>query len=436
MEAVKLGIAGFGTVGTGLADIMSENRTMLEKRLGRTIEIKTVAVRNLDKPRGHALAETTELTTDLDKLVNDPEIDIVVELMGGLEAARTLISKALAAGKHVVSANKHLLAEHGPELFALARENNCFLSYEASCAGGIPVVQTLRESLAGDRIEGMLGILNGTANYILSEMTTKGMDFETALQQAQDLGYAEADPTFDIEGFDTAHKLCVLIRLAFGVDYPLNMLPIQGITSVTPLDIEFAREFGYRVKLIAHANSSDHGVEAGVHPALVPYTYLLARVGGNYNAVRIEGNAVGPVMLHGQGAGDRPTGSAVLADILCIVRHLTQCGADSGFIPDNTGFGNAPLKQAQIMPPEKTMSRYYFRFMVADKTGVMAAITRSMADHGVSIAQAVQKGEPDLDAVPLVIITHTTEARAAQAVAKEIDAMDFSLEPCVRFRIL
>lgn len=431
MEVAKLGIAGFGTVGSGLAAILAENHTMLEQKLGRIIEIKTVVVRDLNKARGQALPSTTELTTDLDALVTDPEIDIVVELMGGLKQAYTLISQALKAGKHVVTANKHLLAEHGLELFALARKNKCFLSYEASCAGGIPVVQTLRESLAGDRVEEMLGIMNGTANYILSEMTTKGMDFNVALQQAKELGYAEADPTFDIEGFDTAHKLCVLIRLAFGMDYPLNKLPIQGITSITPLDIEFAREFGYRIKLLAYAQSNADGIEAGVYPALVPYRYLLARVGGNYNAVRIVGNAVGPIMLHGQGAGDKPTGNAVLADILGILRNLCH-----NITPDNIGFGKAPLEEAPIIPSENALSRYYFRFMVADEAGVMAAVATAMAKHEVSIAQAVQKEDQTTDAVPLVIVTHKTEANAAQAVAEEINAMGFSLEPCVRFRIL
>ncbi len=431
MQIVKLGLAGFGTVGSGLAKILAENGDWLGKRLNKKIEIKTVVVRDLTKQRAVTLGSGTELTTDLDRLTNDPEIDIIVELMGGLEAAKTLIEKALKAGKHVVTANKHLLAEHGLELFELARQNGRGLYYEASCAGGIPIVQTLRESLAGDRIEEILGIMNGTANYILSEMTTKCMDFETALQQAKELGYAEADPTFDVEGFDTAHKLCVLIRIAYGVDYPLSQLPIQGISGVTPLDIKFAREFGYRIKLLAHVKEYDGRFEAGVHPALVPYTYLLARVGGNYNAVRVVGNAVGPVMLHGQGAGDTPTGSAVLADIMSIARIM-----DGATAPDNTGFGDMPLQRADIMPPEETMSKYYFRFMVADKTGVMAAVTRSMADHGVSIAQAVQKGEKDTEAVPLVIITHSTTTSAAEAVAREIDAMDFSMEPCVRFRIL
>lgn len=432
METIKLGLGGFGTVGSGLAKILDMNAERIGNRLGKQIEIKSVLVRDLTKKRAFDPGPNVTFTDSLDTLVNDPEVDIIVELMGGLETAKELALKAFASGKHVVTANKHLLAEHGLELFDAARDNNVGLMFEASCAGGIPIVQTLKESVAGDEIIKMLGIMNGTANYILSEMTTKGMDFQTALADAQDLGYAEADPTFDIEGFDTAHKLCVLIRMAYGVDYPLADIPIQGITSVTPMDIEFAREFGYRIKLLAHVMDINGQLEAGVHPALVPYTYLLARVGGNYNAVRLEGNAVGPLMLHGQGAGDLPTGSAVLADIMNLARQMkSQCA-----LPDNTGFGNQPITKANILPPEQSESKYYFRFTVADRTGVMATITQSMADHGVSIAQAVQKGEAGSEGVPLVIISHETSAKAVEAMISEVDAMDFTVEPCIKFRIL
>jgi homoserine dehydrogenase len=432
MPVIRLGLGGFGTVGSGLAKILAKNVDRIEKRLGKRIEIKRVLVRDLDKQRAVDPGPGVTFTDDLDSLVNDPDIDIVVELMGGLDTAKELILKAFAAGKHVVTANKHLLAVHGLELFEAASANGVGLMFEASCAGGIPIVQTLKENLAGDEIDKMLGIVNGTANYILSEMTTKGMDFKTALAEAQALGYAEADPTFDIEGFDTAHKLCVLIRMAFGVDYPLDELPIQGITTVTPMDIAFARKFGYRIKLLAHAMVLHGRLEAGVHPALVPHTYLLARVGGNYNAVRLEGNAVGPIMLHGQGAGDLPTGSAVLADIMAL-SHKLDGNCD---MIDNTGFRNQPISRAEIVPPGESESKFYFRFTVADRTGVMAAITRSMADHGVSIAQAVQDGEEGACGVPLVIISHETRADAVAAVIAEVDAMDFSVEPCVSFRIL
>ncbi|MCM0756179.1 homoserine dehydrogenase [Desulfovibrio aminophilus] len=428
MEAVRIGLAGFGTVGSGLARVLEENGDWIERRIGRRIAIKTVLVRDLTKRRSFLPGPGVALTDDPSALADDPEIPIVVELMGGVGAAKELIERSLRAGKHVVTANKHLLAEHGPELFALAEEKGVGLLYEAGVAGGIPIVQTLKDSLSGNRIEKLVGILNGTANYILSEMTTNGLEFETALTQAQALGYAEADPTFDIEGVDTAHKLVVLIRLAYGRDYPLKALPVRGITSVTQQDIEVAREFGYRIKLLAQVRDVDGRLEAGVFPALVKHTFLLARVGGNYNAVRLEGNAVGPIMLHGQGAGALPTGSAVLADLMTLCRE--------GFRPDNTGFGPAPVPPADILPPELAVSRYYFRFTVADRPGVMAAIAQTMADHNISIAQAVQKGDESAADVPIVFLTHAAQAKAADAVAAEIDAMSFTRKPTVLFRIL
>lgn len=428
MEKIRIGLAGFGTVGSGLARILLENREWITHRIGRDIEIKSVLVRDLDKKRACDLPSDTLLTDKAEDLLNDPDINMIVELMGGIDAPRDLITKAISKGKNIVTANKHLLAEHGLELFRLAREKGVGLYYEASVAGGIPVVQALKESLAGDSIAEVLGILNGTANYILSEMTTRGLEFDTALAQAKELGYAEADPTLDIEGFDTAHKLVVLIRLAFGKDYPLNELPISGITGVTRQDIEFAREFGYRIKLIAQVRNIDGRLEAGVFPALVTHTYLLARVGGNYNAVRVKGKYVGPVMFHGQGAGDLPTGNAVLSDI------MNLCCRESK--PDNTGFGSASLEKAEILPPEEAESRHYFRFNVADKPGVMAALAQSMANHGISIAQAVQKGDESAENVPIVFLTHSATAKAVAETIKETDSMDFITKPTVHYRIL
>jgi homoserine dehydrogenase len=428
METVRIGLAGFGTVGSGLARVLQENGDWIERRIGRRLTIKTVLVRDPSKQRAAQLGPDASFVTDPAALVDDPEIPVIVELMGGIAAAKSLIERALANGKHVITANKHLLAEHGPGLFALAAKHGRGLLYEASVAGGIPIVQALKDSLSGNRIEKLVGILNGTANYILSEMTTNGLEFDTALTQAQALGYAEADPTFDIEGVDTAHKLVVLIRLAYGRDYPLGALPVRGITGVTQQDIEIAREFGYRIKLLAQVRDVEGRLEAGVFPALVKHTFLLARVGGNYNAVRLEGNAVGPIMLHGQGAGSLPTASAVLADLMDVCRP--------GFVPDNTGFGAAPLTAADILPPELAVSCYYYRFTVADRPGVMAAIAKAMADHNISIAQAVQKGDESGTDVPIVFLTHAAQAKAAQAVAAEIDAMAFTRKPTVLFRIL
>ena len=432
METLRLGLAGFGTVGSGLAKILTENSEIIRARTGRSIAIKTVLVRDLAKKRAVDLGPSVRFTASPDDLVNDPDIDVVVELMGGIETAKGLITRALNAGKHVVTANKHLLALHGPELSALAASKGLGLFYEASVAGGIPIVQTLRESLGANRIERLVGIMNGTANYILSEMTTSGLEFATALKQAQDLGYAEADPTYDIEGLDTAHKLVVLIRLAYGRDFPLSAVPVRGITQVTPLDIELAREFGYRIKLLAQAREVDGKIEASVQPTLVKYTFLLARVGGNFNAVRVEGNAVGPIMLHGQGAGDLPTGSAVMADIMAICRGLSV----PGWRFDNTGFGNRPLAQADILPSDEAVSMHYFRFAVADRPGVMAAIAHAMAEHGISIAQAVQKGDMSATDVPIVFLTHNARAKAVAETIRTIDASSFIVRPTVHFPIL
>lgn len=431
MNTLRLGLAGFGTVGSGLAQILHENREIILARTGRDIAIPTVLVRDLTKKRAVATGPEVRFTANPDELLAD-EVDVVVELMGGVDLARDLITRALNAGKHVVTANKHLLALHGPELSALAAEKGLGLFYEASVAGGVPIVQALRESLGANRIERLTGIMNGTANYILSEMTTNHLEFGTALKQAQDLGYAEADPTFDIEGFDTAHKLVVLIRLAYGRDFPLSRLPVRGITQVTGLDIEFAREFGYRIKLLAQAREVDGKIEASVEPTLVNHKFLLARVGGNYNAVRVEGNAVGPIMLHGQGAGALPTGSAVMADIMALCRGLSAPCA--GF--DNTGFGNKPLAQAEILPASEGVAMHYFRFSVTDRPGVLASIAKTMAEHDISIAQAVQKGDHQASDVPIVFLTHNARASAVAETIRTIDAMPFALRPTVHFPIL
>lgn len=427
MQTVKLAIAGFGTVGTGLARILEENAEVILARSGKKFELTNVLVRDVNKKRDYLPGPEVKFTADPDEFCSSPDVDIVVELMGGITVAKDIVIKALEAGKHVVTANKHLLAEHGIELFKVAARNKVGLYYESSVAGGIPIIQSIKESLAGNRIKSIVGILNGTANYILSEMSTNGLEFDTALDQAKALGYAEADPTFDIEGIDAAHKVCVLARIAYGKDYPLAELPVEGITKVEGQDIRFAREFGYRIKLIGQVRDVGGKLEAGVFPALVKYTLLLARVGGNYNAVRVEGNAVGPAFFHGQGAGSLPTGSAVLADIIALSK------TDK---PDNTGFCNAPIEKADILPPELGTSEYYFRFNVQDKAGVMAALSKCLAEHNISIAQAVQKGNPDEKDIPVVFTTHKASTKDVNAALAEIDKMPFIASPTISMRIL
>ncbi len=425
---VRIGLAGLGTVGSGLVAILDRNVDWIERRLGRTIVVRKVLVRDLAKPRAAMPAPGAVFTTDPDELVADPDIDIVVELMGGLDAAFSLIHKALSAGKHVVTANKALLAHCGPELFALAAEKGLGLYYEASCAGAVPIVETLKESLAGNRIHSILGILNGTANYILTKMSDKGLSFADALRKAQEKGYAEADPTLDIEGMDAAHKLVLLIRLAYGQNLPLHKLPVEGITRVTPEDIRFAGEFGYTIKLIGQVKSVDGKLAAGVFPMLVHKHFLLANVQGAFNAIRVEGDASGPIILHGKGAGDLPTGSAVLADIMALARN--------GAMPNNTGFLEEPLPDAQVLDPDEAVSPHYIHFTVKDQAGVMAAISKSMGVHGVSIRQAVQKGEPEDGYVPIVFLTHDAPTRAVKSVLTDTAAMPFIKPGTVHFRVL
>lgn len=427
-SVIHLGLAGLGTVGSGLVKIIQENNDWIVRRLGKTLKVKTIMVRDLDKPRNVVPSPGTTFTTSIDDLIGDPEIDIIVELAGGIEFPRTLITRALNSGKSVVTANKALLAQHGPELFELAASKNLGLYYEASVAGGIPIIQTLKESLAGNRIKAMTGILNGTANFIMSEMSEKGEDFATVLAKAQAKGYAEADPTLDIEGIDAAHKLVILIRLAYGLDFPMSKLTVEGISKVEQFDIVLAKEFGYRLKLLAQVREKSGLLHAGVYPALLRQDHILAKVDGPFNSILLEGNAVGPVMLYGQGAGDLPTGSAVLADILALAR--TDC------VPNNTGFLEARLPQAQILAPELTVFRHYFRFTVVDRPGVMASIAGVMGEYNISIAQVVQRQYAPDAGVPIVFISHSAQMQNVTAALETIKKFSFVLDPPVHYRII
>ena len=435
-KPLVVGLAGFGTVGGGLVRLLDENADLIRRRCGRAIVLKKVLVRNATKARSAQLPAGTELTTDYRALTDDPEIDVLVELIGGIDNARTIIDRALDQGKHIVTANKALLAEEGLALFQKADRKKRILRYEASVAGAIPIVETLKESLTGNRIESLMGILNGTSNYILSEMTSNGMDFDVALKQAQQLGYAEADPTLDIDGHDAAHKLILLIRLAYGVHYPYTALSVRGIRGLSGMDIRLAREFGYRIKLIGQVREvpgaegtegeGNIRLEAGVFPALVYHKFLLARVGGVYNAVRVDANASGPLFFHGRGAGDLPTAGAVLGDLLAVARDER---------PNNTGFVGKELPKASIVPPEEWRSCYYVRVMVQDTPGVLRDLSGCMAAEGISMAQVIQKSDEG-NGVPLVFMTHETTARAmSDALQRTMDA-GLLKEPAVYFRVL
>jgi len=423
----RIGLAGLGTVGGGLAEIIRGNGEWIRKRLGRELRITNVLVKDVDKERDVPPPPGAKLTSSMEELVRDPELDLVVELIGGVDAARELITRAMENGKSVVTANKALLAEHGSELFRLAADKGVKLAFEASVAGGIPIVKTLKESLAGNRIKSLTGILNGTDNYILSEMTDRGISFQEALTQAQDLGYAEADPSLDVDGHDAAHKLAVLIRIASGKDYPYAQLSVQGIREVEAYDIKRAKDFGYRIKLIAQLKDRSGALQAGVFPALIAEEDILAKVDGPFNAVHIEGDAVGPIMLYGQGAGDMPTGSAVLSDIMDLAR--------SGCQP-NTGFTDGGLDRAEILPPELTVCRHYFRFTVQDRPGVLSILSGIMGEHNISIAQVVQKQEPSEAAVPVVFLTHAAQLKDVNNALAEIEELSFIKAPTRHYRIL
>ncbi len=423
-KPLRLGLAGIGTVGGGVIQLLCENADLIRARTGRDIVLTAAAARSewkktLVQPLG------ARFFTDASKLAEDPEVDVFVELIGGTGLAKDLIIKALQNGKHVVTANKALLAEHGDEIFPLALEKGLHVGFEASVAGGIPTLSTIKEGLAANRVLKIMGILNGTANFVLTQMSQHDMEFSEALSKAQKKGYAEADPTLDVEGHDAAHKLILLIQLAFGQHYPYEKLPVIGISVVKPMDIAYAREFGYTIKLIAQAQIIDGRIEAGVFPCLIPNEYLLASVNGSFNAVRIEGNA-GPIMLYGYGAGDLPTASAVLADVAAIAQ---------GRRPNNLGFVDQALPEAAIFDLEDAVSRHYLRLQMPDRPGVMRDVGGIMADHDISLAQVVQKGHDTGEGVPIVFLTHQASARNVHAAMRHIEKSGLPLAPIMHYRI-
>ncbi|MBW1991914.1 MAG: homoserine dehydrogenase, partial [Deltaproteobacteria bacterium] len=407
MKPINVGLIGFGTVGEGVVRLLTERPELLSRRLGVPLVLKKVADIDPARPRGLSLPPGVFTDRNQD-ILDDPEIDIVVELIGGTTAARDLVLAAISRGKHVVTANKALLALHGNELFAAAAASQVEVAFEASVCGGIPIILALRQGLAANRIQEMLGILNGTANYILTRMSEEGSSFDQALQEAQARGYAEADPTLDVEGVDAAHKLAILMALAYGARVDFEAVSVEGISGLEPLDLQFAREFGYVIKLLAITRNSDGALEARVHPTLIPRDHMLANVGGAMNAVYITGDAVGPILLYGQGAGMMPTASAVVSDILDLARNLSL-GLKRRVPP--LGAGNALETSRPIKPLEEVVTNYYFRFAALDRPGVLSQISGVLGRHHISIAAVIQKGREVRGAVPIVMITH--EAREA-----------------------
>ncbi len=428
---VGVGLVGFGTVGTGVAKILLGNAALIQRRVGVPVELVRVADLDLTTDRGIRLAPGV-LTSDVRAVLDNPEIDIVLELIGGHDAAKRLILDAMAKGKHIVTANKALLAVHGEELFEAAARHRVDLAFEASVGGGIPVIRALTEGLAADTILSIYGIINGTSNYILSRMTREGHGFQEVLAEAQRAGYAEADPTFDVAGIDSAHKLAIMVNLAYGTPVNFKEIYTEGITRITPLDIAYAEEFGYTVKLLGIAKLLDREIEARVHPTMIPTLSPIAQVEGVYNAIQLVGDAVQDIVLYGQGAGSMPTGSAVVSDVIALARNL-QLGA-VGRVPC-ASFQREQRRPLRIRPMEDIDSLYYLRFMVLDRPGVLSQISGVLGHQGISISSVLQKGRQEGQTVPVVIMTHTAKERQVQAALREIDRMAFISEPTTLIRV-
>jgi len=428
MQQVSVGLVGLGTVGAGVARILTQHADRIARRAGREIHCKWAVVRDLNKPRGVDL-EGVNVVDDVGKVIADPEVEIVVEMIGGVDAARRIVLESLAAGKHVVTANKALLAEHGPEIFAKARAVDRAVAFEASVAGGVPIISALSVGLAANQIQSLTAILNGTCNYILTKMTREGVSYADALADAQALGYAEADPTLDVDGTDTAHKLAILAQLAFGASVTLADIPRQGIDRLQLADLKYAGELGHAIKLLAVAKwANGAGLELRVAPMLVKRGSPLAEVHGPYNAIRVVGDAVGDVLFQGRGAGMMPTASAVVGDLIDVAAgralstaRVLELWSDS-----------AP--PARLLPSSRVRSRYYLRFAIADRPGVIASITKILGDQGISIASVIQHDSGDADgrnAVPLVIMTHLAIEKDLRAAVDEIDRLDVVRAPSV-----
>ena len=432
MKPIHVGLLGLGTVGSGTIEVLRRNREEIVRRAGRDIVIKVAGARDLKKPRNVSL-EGIELVDRAGEIVARPDIDIVVELIGGDKDARDLVLKAIDAGKHVVTANKALLAKHGTEIFARAHEKGVMVAFEASVAGGVPIIKAIREGLTANRIEWIAGIINGTCNYILSEMRDKALPFDMVLAEAQRLGYAEADPAFDVEGIDAAHKLTILAAIAFGIPMQFDKVYTEGISKLTSLDIKYAEGLGYRIKLLGITRRSAKGIELRVHPTLVPARRLIANVEGVMNAVLVKGDAVGPTLYYGRGAGAEATASAVVADLVDVTRMAT---ADPEHRVPHLAFQPDRLSDTPILPMEEVETAYYLRLRALDRPGVLADVTRICADLSISIDAIFQKEAAEgEDQVDVVILTHRTVEKNINAALRRIEALPTIPSPVTRIRL-
>ncbi len=432
MKPVKVGVLGLGTVGGGTVNVLKRNAEEIARRAGREIVVSKASARNLTQRR---ICDTDgiALTTDPFEVVNDPEIDIVVELIGGYDLAKQLVLSAIAHGKHVVTANKALIALHGNEIFAEASKKGVMVLFEAAVAGGIPIIKAIREGLAGNRIKWLAGIINGTGNFILTEMRDKGRDFEDVLKEAQALGYAEADPTFDVEGIDAAHKLTILASIAFGIPLQFDKVFTEGITQITRADVEYADELGYRIKHLGVARRSENGIELRVHPTLIPKRRLIANVDGVMNAVLVCGDAVGPTLYYGAGAGAEPTASAVVADVVDVVRAMTS---DPENRVPHLAFQPDAIVDTPVLSADNIKTAYYLRLTADDKPGVLAEVTRILAEHQISIEALIQKEPQQGEAsASIIMLTQLTLEKEMNAAIAGIEALTTVSGKVARIRL-
>ena len=429
-ETVKVGIAGLGTVGSGTVNVIQRNAREIASRVGRPLEIAHIGARR-DNPDCDITG--IRVSRDIFEVARDPEIDILVELIGGTDTARELVLMAIDQGKHIVTANKALIAEHGNEIFHAAHEKGVDVAFEAAVAGGIPILKALGEGLAANHINWVAGIINGTGNFILTEMRERGREFGEVLREAQALGYAEADPAFDIDGTDAAHKLTILASIAFGIPLQYSRVYVEGIEHITPEDVQSAEQLGYRIKHLGIAKDTGRGIELRVHPTLIPKEVLLASVNGVMNAVMVDGDAVGPTLYYGAGAGAEPTGSAVVADIIELGRELT---ADHDERVPYLGFRADAMAQTPVLPIDEVFCSYYIRLHVQDRTGVLADITRILTEHSISVEAMFQKDVEEGEPVPIVLLTHKVNERDLNAAFEKIRALPAVFEDdLIRIRV-
>ena len=433
MKPINIGLLGIGTVGSGTFAVLKRNQQEIARRAGREIVIKIIADRDIDKARSIVGDDSTLITSDANEVVTHPDVDIVVELIGGYSAAKELTLKAIENGKHVVTANKAMLASHGTEIFAAAEKQGVMVAFEAAVAGGIPIIKALREGLTANCIEWIAGIINGTGNFILSEMRSKGLSFDTVLEQAQKLGYAEADPTFDIEGIDAAHKISIMASIAFGISIQFDKVYTEGITKLTGEDISYAEELGYRIKLLGITKKTPKGIELRVHPTLIPSRRLIANVEGVMNAVVVKGDAVGPTLYYGPGAGAEPTASAVVADLVDVTRMHT---ADPKQRVPHLGVQPNLLLDIPILAMEEVETSYYLRLQALDRPGVLADITCILAELEISIDAMVQK-EPkkNEEQVDIIVLTHLSVEKNINAAIAKIEELPSVMGEITRIRL-